>query len=154
MSPISALSGSRRSLAIKGEGEDFRRGMVAAYQHMTRVTVRNNAAEASVGTMCFPWATRKPCFFSPPMISARVDWRRACSELNPWERLKVGRSLARLLSELIAQYEPIGPRHTVTNRDFRLFVEATGYQALAERREGIPQNRISQCECGYWFKLN
>ena len=26
---------SRRSLAIKGEGEDFRRGMVAAYKRMT-----------------------------------------------------------------------------------------------------------------------
>ena len=25
-----------------------------------------------MGTMFFPWAIRKPCFFSPPMISARV----------------------------------------------------------------------------------
>jgi hypothetical protein len=24
---------------------------------------------ASVGTMCFPWAIRKPCFFSAPMIT-------------------------------------------------------------------------------------
>jgi hypothetical protein len=27
---------------------------------------------ASVGTMCFPLVIKKPCFFSPPMISARV----------------------------------------------------------------------------------
>jgi hypothetical protein len=28
--------------------------------------------DEAVGKACFPWATRKPCFFSPPMISARV----------------------------------------------------------------------------------
>ena len=32
----------------------------------------NNDRPVSVGTMFFPWAIRKPCFFSPPMISARV----------------------------------------------------------------------------------
>ena len=32
----------------------------------------NSDKPASVGTMCFPWAIMKPCFFSPPMISARV----------------------------------------------------------------------------------
>ena len=32
---------SRRSLAIKGEGEDFRRGMVDAYKHMTRCMSEN-----------------------------------------------------------------------------------------------------------------
>ena len=32
----------------------------------------NSDKPASVGTICFPWAIRKPCFFSPPMISARV----------------------------------------------------------------------------------
>ena len=29
----------------------------------------NSDRPVSVGTMFFPWATRKPCFFSPPMIS-------------------------------------------------------------------------------------
>ena len=32
----------------------------------------NNYRPVSVGTIFFPWAIKKPCFFSPPMISARV----------------------------------------------------------------------------------
>ena len=32
----------------------------------------NSDRPVSVGTMCFPWAIRKLCFLSPPMISARV----------------------------------------------------------------------------------
>src|ERR1039458_6340943 len=32
----------------------------------------NSDKPVSVGTMCFPCAIRKPCFFRPPMISARV----------------------------------------------------------------------------------
>src|ERR1700719_1056963 len=32
----------------------------------------NSDRPVSVGTMFLPWAIRKPCFFSPPMISARV----------------------------------------------------------------------------------
>src|SRR5215467_1437503 len=32
----------------------------------------NSDSPVSVGRMFFPWAIRKPCLFSPPMISARV----------------------------------------------------------------------------------
>src|SRR3984957_10738086 len=32
----------------------------------------NSDSPVSVGTMFFPWATRKACFLSPPIISARV----------------------------------------------------------------------------------
>src|SRR5829696_8855274 len=32
----------------------------------------NSDKPVSVGTMCFPWAIKKLCFLSPPMISARV----------------------------------------------------------------------------------
>jgi hypothetical protein len=48
----------------------------------------NSDRPASVGTMCFPWAIRKPCFFSPPMISAllaqgRRAWLRRSPAPNP-----------------------------------------------------------------------
>jgi uncharacterized protein (TIGR02246 family) len=32
----------------------------------------NSDRPVSVGTMFLPWAIRKPCFFSPPMISVRI----------------------------------------------------------------------------------
>ncbi len=31
----------------------------------------NSDKPVSVGTMCFPWATRKPCFFRPPLRAQR-----------------------------------------------------------------------------------